>query len=194
MQDPRHHPTPRLTHRAGRQGNIFSFRSRDKNILDIPSYRSGHIASMRLPFARPPITFEPVRLGNRSSALDCKRNQTPAHVFRATPVFPAPSKLIERRDSIYLTALAETRDAILLNRPDFPLWGSAQNCCVLPLRTASVMEVSAMVKSVLIADDQEVIRRMLCFLFASQSDFEVCGEAENGLEAIEMARVLHPDL
>lgn len=51
-----------------------------------------------------------------------------------------------------------------------------------------------MVKSVLIADDQEVIRRMLCFLFASQSDFEVCGEAENGLEAIEMARVLHPDL
>ena len=51
-----------------------------------------------------------------------------------------------------------------------------------------------MVKSVLIADDQEVIRRMLCFLFASQSDFEVCGEAENGQEAVEMAQVLHPDL
>lgn len=49
-------------------------------------------------------------------------------------------------------------------------------------------------KSVLIADDQEVIRRMLCFLFASQSDFEVCGEAENGQEAVEMAKVLHPDL
>lgn len=51
-----------------------------------------------------------------------------------------------------------------------------------------------MVKSVLIADDQEVMRRMLCFLFASQSDFEVCGEAENGQEAVEMAEVLHPDL
>ena len=51
-----------------------------------------------------------------------------------------------------------------------------------------------MVKSVLIADDQEVIRRMLCFLFASQEDFEVCGEAENGQEAVEMAQVLHPDL
>lgn len=49
-------------------------------------------------------------------------------------------------------------------------------------------------KSVLIADDQEVIRRMLCFLFASQDDFEVCGEAENGQEAIEMAQMLHPDL
>ena len=51
-----------------------------------------------------------------------------------------------------------------------------------------------MVKSVLIADDQEVIRRMLCSLFASQSDFEVCGEAGNGQEAVEMAQVLHPDL
>jgi len=56
------------------------------------------------------------------------------------------------------------------------------------------MEVSAMTKSVLIADDQEVIRRMLCRLFDSQSDFEVCGEAENGREAVEMAQVLSPDL
>jgi DNA-binding NarL/FixJ family response regulator len=56
------------------------------------------------------------------------------------------------------------------------------------------MEVSDMAKTVLIADDQEVIRRMLSFLFDSQSDFEVCGEAENGQEAIEMAEVLHPDL
>lgn len=51
-----------------------------------------------------------------------------------------------------------------------------------------------MMRSVLIADDQEVIRRMLCFLFASQEDFEVCGEAENGQEAVEMAQVLRPDL
>ena len=51
-----------------------------------------------------------------------------------------------------------------------------------------------MMRSVLIADDQECIRRMLCFLFASQDDFEVCGEAENGQEAIEMAQVLQPDL
>jgi len=35
---------------------------------------------------------------------------------------------------------------------------------------------------------------MLCFLFTSQNDFEVCGEAENGQEAVEMAQVLHPDL
>ena len=51
-----------------------------------------------------------------------------------------------------------------------------------------------MVKSVLIADDQAMIRQTLCYLFVSQQDFEVCGEAENGLEAVEMAQVLRPDL
>jgi DNA-binding NarL/FixJ family response regulator len=51
-----------------------------------------------------------------------------------------------------------------------------------------------MVKSVLIADDQEIIRQALCRLFAGQDDFDVCGDAENGLEAVEMAQVLHPDL
>jgi DNA-binding NarL/FixJ family response regulator len=51
-----------------------------------------------------------------------------------------------------------------------------------------------MAKSVLIADDQEVIRHMLCLMFAAQDDFEVCGEAENGQEAIEMAEILRPDL
>src|SRR6266536_5629971 len=51
-----------------------------------------------------------------------------------------------------------------------------------------------MVKSVLIADDHKMIRHALCDLFASQEDFEVCGEAENGQEALEMARVFLPDL
>ena len=51
-----------------------------------------------------------------------------------------------------------------------------------------------MTKSVMIADDQETIRRMLCFLFESEPDFEMCGEAENGQEAVERAQVLHPDL
>ena len=37
-------PTPPLTHGAGRQGNTFSFRSREKNVLDISSYRSGDSA------------------------------------------------------------------------------------------------------------------------------------------------------
>jgi DNA-binding NarL/FixJ family response regulator len=62
------------------------------------------------------------------------------------------------------------------------------------MKPTLAVEVSVMTRSVLMADDQELIRRMLCFLFNSQSDFEVCGAAENGQEAVEMAQVLHPDL
>jgi DNA-binding NarL/FixJ family response regulator len=50
------------------------------------------------------------------------------------------------------------------------------------------------VRSVLIVDDNQVIRKALCQLFRLQADFEVCGEAENGREAIEMALRLKPDL
>jgi DNA-binding NarL/FixJ family response regulator len=51
-----------------------------------------------------------------------------------------------------------------------------------------------MLKSILIADDNEFIRQALWHLFTSQEDFDVCGDAENGVEAIEMAQLLHPDL
>lgn len=51
-----------------------------------------------------------------------------------------------------------------------------------------------MAKTVLIVDDNESIRQALCELFQSQADFEVCADAENGREAIEMAEQLLPDL
>jgi len=51
-----------------------------------------------------------------------------------------------------------------------------------------------MVKSILIADDNAFLRQRLCGLFSREADFEVCGEAENGREAIEEAQELHPDL
>jgi chemotaxis response regulator CheB len=51
-----------------------------------------------------------------------------------------------------------------------------------------------MAKAVLVVDDNPAIRRVLCELFQSQADFQVCGEAENGKEATEKAPELHPDL
>jgi len=48
--------------------------------------------------------------------------------------------------------------------------------------------------TILIVDDSLVVREALCELFALEEDFNVCGEAENGREAIAKAQDLHPDL
>jgi len=50
------------------------------------------------------------------------------------------------------------------------------------------------VRSVLVVDDSLAIRVALCELFTHEGDFEVCGEAENGQEAIEKAVWLRPAL
>jgi YesN/AraC family two-component response regulator len=50
----------------------------------------------------------------------------------------------------------------------------------------------AATKSVLIVDDNAFLRRGLCELCKREADFEVCGEAENGKEAIAKAQELHP--
>jgi two-component system, chemotaxis family, chemotaxis protein CheY len=51
-----------------------------------------------------------------------------------------------------------------------------------------------MAKTILIVDDNAYIRLSICELFKHESDFEVCGEAENGKEAITKALELNPDL
>ena len=50
------------------------------------------------------------------------------------------------------------------------------------------------VRSVLVVDDSPAIRKIVCELFAGESDFEVCGQAENGREAVEKAQSLKPAL
>ena len=49
-------------------------------------------------------------------------------------------------------------------------------------------------RSVLVVDDNPLVRRMLCELFTREGDFDVCGEAENGREGIEKAQLLSPNL
>ena len=51
-----------------------------------------------------------------------------------------------------------------------------------------------MAKMILIVDDNAHIRLALCEVFKRETDFEVCGEAENGKDAIAKALELRPDL
>jgi two-component system, NarL family, vancomycin resistance associated response regulator VraR len=44
------------------------------------------------------------------------------------------------------------------------------------------------------ADDDEDLRRVIRWFLESRTTCEVCGEAVNGLDAIEKARTLNPDL
>jgi DNA-binding NarL/FixJ family response regulator len=47
---------------------------------------------------------------------------------------------------------------------------------------------------ILIADDHPVVRDGLCSMLSTQPDFQVVGEAVNGVEAVQLATRLRPDV
>jgi DNA-binding NarL/FixJ family response regulator len=49
-------------------------------------------------------------------------------------------------------------------------------------------------KSILIVDDSSVVRTATRHFLENQTQYEVCGEAVDGLDALEKARHLNPDL
>jgi DNA-binding NarL/FixJ family response regulator len=51
-----------------------------------------------------------------------------------------------------------------------------------------------MEKRILLVDDHEIVRFGLCALLEKEGNLKVVGQAENGLEAIELAGQLDPDL
>src|ERR1700680_1955630 len=47
---------------------------------------------------------------------------------------------------------------------------------------------------ILVVDDQEAVRRGLLSLLSSRPEWSICGEAQNGVEAVEKAKALRPDV
>jgi DNA-binding NarL/FixJ family response regulator len=48
--------------------------------------------------------------------------------------------------------------------------------------------------SILVADDNEAVRTSVRTTIEKETDLQVCGEAMDGLDAVEKTRELHPDL
>lgn len=48
-------------------------------------------------------------------------------------------------------------------------------------------------KKVLIVDDEEGVRSLLRLIFSGEDQFEVVAEAEDGVEALSLAMMHHPD-
>ena len=58
----------------------------------------------------------------------------------------------------------------------------------------SILNRNASRRQILIADDHEMLRRGLRTMLEGQADWEICGEAIDGQEAVEKAKALRPDL
>lgn len=51
-----------------------------------------------------------------------------------------------------------------------------------------------MTKTILVADDNPTIRKLLCKIFELEDDYELCAQASDGGEALLLAEQFRPDL
>jgi CheY-like chemotaxis protein len=51
-----------------------------------------------------------------------------------------------------------------------------------------------MAKTILVADDNATIRKMLCRIFEVEVDYDLCAEAADGAEAVSLAKQHRPNL
>ena len=51
-----------------------------------------------------------------------------------------------------------------------------------------------MSKTILVVDDSPNLRKTLCRLLEAEENYDVCADATNGEEAIDLAQKRHPDL
>jgi CheY-like chemotaxis protein len=83
---------------------------------------------------------------------------------------------------------------------DFPVWPRPQRRDILTNYGGRRPEIAApgwesfVGIRILITDDHALVRRGLRALLAADSDWEVCGEASNGLEAVQIAMESQPDV
>jgi DNA-binding NarL/FixJ family response regulator len=71
------------------------------------------------------------------------------------------------------------------------LWGARKDVVTIQVQDGTRKEMPV---RILIADDHEIFRRGLRSLLESHDEWEVCGEATDGQDAVERVRELNPDV
>jgi len=75
--------------------------------------------------------------------------------------------------------------------------GLAERAAALPAEIDHDGGISMMAEThlrILIVDDQALVRRAVRLMLESHAGWKVCGEAADGIEAIDRTRELHPDI
>ena len=62
------------------------------------------------------------------------------------------------------------------------------------MASGNTREVLEVLIRIVIAEDQDLVRRGAALLLSMEPDMEVVGQARNGVEAVELAQLLHPDV
>jgi DNA-binding NarL/FixJ family response regulator len=70
----------------------------------------------------------------------------------------------------------------------------AGNCPYKVVRSSNQPEEGFIPLRILLVDDHELVRKSVKRLLAKDQRWQVCGEAQNGLEAVEKTLVLAPDV
>jgi DNA-binding NarL/FixJ family response regulator len=65
---------------------------------------------------------------------------------------------------------------------------------IIPSMMTSPADVSRPAIRIVIAEDQALVRRGAALLLSMEPDMEVVGQACNGVEAVELTQLLHPDV
>ncbi len=94
-----------------------------------------------------------------------------------------------RHGTVFTVCTLHIQRTRVLTLP-FPVAGSCPHFASYPPRHSGCY----MSLEILIVDDSQAIRRMLRFFIEHNTDWEVCGEAENGQIAVEKVTELKPNV
>jgi CheY-like chemotaxis protein len=125
--------------------------------------------------------------------------QTFSFLAGQNEIHPQTYTIILKNDGLRPDSLSD-RCLYLINREDQRIWAALPPViwCFWRLMLTTVWKQEIRGKPmnvrILVVDDNAKVRDGLRLLLQSHADWEVCGEAADGIEAIEKCRQLRPDL